>query len=46
MSNDERCQGERRASVKITGTSPQTGAVLNSGESVSVYVEYDAYNAD
>ena len=46
LSNDERCQGERRASVKITGTSPQTGTVVNSGDAVSVYVEYDAYNAD
>jgi hypothetical protein len=32
LSNDERCQGERRASVKITGTSPQTGTVVNSGD--------------
>jgi hypothetical protein len=46
LSNDERCQGERRAAVKITGTSPQTGTVVNSGDAVSVYVEYDAYNAD
>jgi hypothetical protein len=46
LSNDERCQGERRAAVKVTGTSPNTGTVVNSGDVVSVYVEYDAYNAD
>ena len=46
LSSDERCQGERRASVKVTGTSPQTGTVVKSGDVVSVYVEYDAYNAN
>lgn len=47
MSPDPRCQGgDRSASVRVTGVTPELGSVLSRGEFATVYVEYDAYGAN
>ncbi len=47
MSSDERCQGgEQRASIRITGVTPDIGSDVSEGEVVTAYVEYNALGAD